>query len=93
MGGMEQSPIEKALADLVGAHHAFRIEEDRLAAELAEARRIRDSWIVYAFRAGVRQHRIAEVTGYSREMIRQVVRDAPPAGEPSTEGDLTEVGG
>jgi hypothetical protein len=82
MSGMDTSrPIDQALAALVQADHAFKVEEARLEAELAEARRVRDRAIARASRDGVRQNRIIDVTGYSRETIRQIVRDNPVDGD------------
>lgn len=75
--GMTDAPlIDQALAKLVAAQHAYRVVEDRVSAELAEARRLRDHAIADAARDGVRQNMIIKTTGYSRETIRQIVRDA-----------------
>lgn len=81
-------PIDQALAKLVEEFHEFKITEDRVEAELAEARRIRDRWIAWAHRSGIRQNVIIDVTGYSRETIRQIIRDTQlddPEGEPAEE--------
>jgi hypothetical protein len=79
-------------AGLAGARAAFEAAreadaQDRAAAVVAEARadveRKRAELgeaIVAAARAVVRQREIVRVTGYSRERIRQICRDA--GGEP-----------
>jgi hypothetical protein len=89
MVGMDTSaPIDRALAELTQSFHEYRIAEDRVEREIAEARRVRDRAIARAKRNGIRQNRIMEVTGYSRETIRQIVRDTPlddAEGEPADE--------
>lgn len=85
---MKSSPIDQALAELTGSFHEYRIVEDRVEAEISAARQKRDRAIARAARDGVRQHRIIEITGYSRETIRQIVRDTPlddSEGEPASE--------
>lgn len=78
MGRMDTSrPIDQALAELVASFHEYRVVEDRVEREIAEARRVRDLAIARAKRDGIRQHVIIDVTGYSRETVRQIVRDTP----------------
>lgn len=66
------SDLDRAVVDLEASARAF---VDAQAAAEAARQRLAAS-IVDATRAGVRQTRVVEITGYTREHVRRLVRAA-----------------